>query len=148
MAPTSSSRRSWRLMRNSMGRQKAEVGRRILASAGLLILQLGLGSFPAGAQAGPNGAPLIVRATPASSITRASRITQAPVLDGRDDDAVWRDAFAIADFRQVEPTEDGEPAFPTSARVDRLMIFSARIVPLDQRPVTSTSSPSLIRPDR
>ena len=45
------------------------------------------------------------------------RIEQAPVLDGRDDDVVWRSALMIQDFVQMEPSEAGPPAFPTSARV-------------------------------
>lgn len=68
------------------------------------------------AQSVGNNPPLI-RATPPGNITRATRIEQSPVLDGRDNDPVWRDAIRIEEFRQVEPTENGEPAFPTSARV-------------------------------
>ena len=65
----------------------------------------------------PSNGPLIVRATPTSNIGRAMKVDQAPVLDGRDNDAAWRSATILEDFRQVEPTEAGEPAFPTSVRV-------------------------------
>ena len=95
----------------------------------LLLLQSVFVTLPVGAQGTPNGSPLIVRATPAANITRATRVTQSPVLDGRDDEQVWRDAVRIEDFRQVEPTEAGEPAFPTSARVvydDRFLYVFVR----------------------
>ena len=61
--------------------------------------------------------PPLIRTTPPGSITRATRVRQPIVLDGRDSEDVWRDAVTIEEFRQVEPTEAGEPAFPTSARV-------------------------------
>lgn len=60
---------------------------------------------------------LLVRATPVGSITRATKAAQPPVIDGRGDDVAWRDALLIDDFRQVQPAEAGEPAFPTAARV-------------------------------
>src|SRR5262245_19405164 len=88
---------------------------------------LAISATTASAQQSESG--LLGRATPPSSITRASRISQAPVLDGRDDDSAWRDAISIDDFRQAEPTENGEPAFPTSARViydDRFLYVFVR----------------------
>ena len=93
----------------------------------IAALCLVIGATPGHAQ--QSGTEIPVRATPASSITRANRVTQAPVLDGIDSDEVWRDAVRIEDFRQVEPTEAGEPAFPTSARVvydDRFMYVFVR----------------------
>lgn len=60
---------------------------------------------------------LLVRSTPAGNIARALRIERPPVLDGRDDDDAWRDALVLEEFRQVEPAEAGEPAFPTTVRV-------------------------------
>jgi hypothetical protein len=86
-----------------------------VAVLGLSLIAL-WSSFASGQGSNPSGVPLI-RATPAGSIGRATRAEQPPVLDGRDDDEAWRDAMILEDFRQVEPTEAGEPAFPTSARV-------------------------------
>ena len=56
---------------------------------------------------------------PASSATTtvAHRATTPPVIDGKDNDEVWRLAPAIKDFRQFQPTEDAEPSFPTEAKV-------------------------------
>ena len=47
----------------------------------------------------------------------ASRATRPPVLDGRDDDEVWREALPITAFRQWQPTEDADPRFATEAKV-------------------------------
>ena len=47
----------------------------------------------------------------------ASRAERPPVLDGRDDDAIWKTAMPITGFRVFDPKEDGEPSYPTEARV-------------------------------
>ena len=80
-------------------------------------LLLALFATVGNAQATVNADPLVIRSTPASSITRAVRVEQAPILDGRDDDAVWNSAPKIEDFIQMLPTEAGLPLFPTSVRV-------------------------------
>jgi hypothetical protein len=46
-----------------------------------------------------------------------SRATKAPAIDGLGTDEIWRTATPIDAFRQWEPTEDGDPAFRTEARV-------------------------------
>ena len=48
---------------------------------------------------------------------RPSRAQKAPVIDGRDDDTMWRNTPAITDFRQFDPTENGEPTFRTEAKI-------------------------------
>src|SRR6266403_1219170 len=53
---------------------------------------------------------------PAKSVT-ATRAQQPPVIDGRDDDAVWRDAKPITEFQEWRPSEGGEPKLPTEAKV-------------------------------
>src|SRR5881628_1782751 len=60
-----------------------------------------------------------VVAAPPSTATKATavRATVPVVIDGRDDDAVWRIAPAITQFRQFQPKEDGDPRFPTEAKV-------------------------------
>ena len=40
-----------------------------------------------------------------------------PVIDGRDDDAAWQNATHITGFRVFDPKENGDPTFPTEARV-------------------------------
>src|SRR2546428_2974869 len=54
-----------------------------------------------------------------SSATRATAVrAKTPVvIDGRDDDEVWRVAPAITQFREFQPKEDGDPRFPTEAKV-------------------------------
>src|SRR5213080_2235759 len=56
---------------------------------------------------------------PPSTANRASamRATSPVVIDGRDDDAVWRLAPAITAFREFQPKEDGDPRFATEAKV-------------------------------
>src|SRR5437773_6240625 len=58
-------------------------------------------------------------AGPSPDATRASavRATSPVVIDGRDDDAVWRLAPAITAFREFSPREDGPPRFATEAKV-------------------------------
>jgi hypothetical protein len=54
---------------------------------------------------------------PIAGSVKATLAEEAPVIDGRDDDAVWRKAPAITGFRVVRPTEDGDPHFRTEAKV-------------------------------
>jgi hypothetical protein len=57
-------------------------------------------------------------APPASTATRATavRATAPVVIDGRDDDEVWRKAPPITQFREFQPKEDGDPRFATEAK--------------------------------
>ena len=48
---------------------------------------------------------------------RPSRAQRAPQIDGRDDDLVWTTLPAATEFRQFDPTEDGEPTLRTEARI-------------------------------
>ena len=48
---------------------------------------------------------------------RPSRTQRPPVIDGRDDDAMWRTTPALTDFRVFDPTENGDPSFRTEARI-------------------------------
>ena len=52
-----------------------------------------------------------------STTGRAVRAERAPVIDGRDDDAVWAKAVPLTDFRQFDPGEDVPTSFRTEARV-------------------------------
>jgi len=47
----------------------------------------------------------------------AVRAKRPPVIDGKDDDAVWQDATSITDFTQWQPTEGKRPSFRTEAKV-------------------------------
>jgi hypothetical protein len=48
---------------------------------------------------------------------KAVRADVPPLIDGRDDDAVWRIAPAITAFRQFQPVEDAEPRYRTEVKV-------------------------------
>jgi hypothetical protein len=74
------------------------------------------------------------RASP--TVAEASRADGAVVIDGRDDDAAWRDAQLIDAFRQFDPVENGDPhGFRTEAKVvydDRYLYVFVRAY--DPRP--------------
>ena len=54
---------------------------------------------------------------PPSARATATHADKAPVIDGIDDDAVWRTATVISDFKQWQPTEGKEPRFRTEAKI-------------------------------
>jgi len=57
-------------------------------------------------------------AAPASVATAAAvRATEAMVIDGRADDAIWRTAPIIAEFTQFTPVEGGPARYRTEAQV-------------------------------
>src|SRR6267378_3194094 len=69
-------------------------------------------------QAPPSGSPATPPATSSSAMTaKAVRADVPPLIDGRDDDAVWRIAPAITAFRQFQPVEDAEPRYRTEVKV-------------------------------
>src|SRR5689334_1630492 len=47
---------------------------------------------------------------------KAVRATVAPVIDGKDDDAVWKSAPAYSDFVEFQPTEGKTPRYKTEFR--------------------------------
>src|SRR5207247_8915641 len=51
---------------------------------------------------------------PSIAATRAAR---PPAIDGRDDDAVWREAPPITAFQEWRPSEGGPPKLPTEAKI-------------------------------
>jgi len=53
----------------------------------------------------------------ASREARAVLAVRPPVIDGKDDDAVWAAATPITDFREWRPTENAEPRFKTEAKI-------------------------------
>src|SRR5881398_3350170 len=63
--------------------------------------------------AGGVAAPQPSTANRASAVRAASPV----VIDGRDDDEVWRIAQPITQFREFQPKEDGDPRFATEAKV-------------------------------
>jgi hypothetical protein len=83
-----------------------------------IALQLSVAQGPNPVRPDPSFDPG-TRAVPAPTATAATaaRATVAPVLDGKDDDAIWLAAPAITQFRQHDPVEDGDPRFRTEAKV-------------------------------
>ncbi|HEV8358552.1 MAG TPA: DUF5916 domain-containing protein [Gemmatimonadales bacterium] len=54
---------------------------------------------------------------PSPTRTVATRAVRPPVIDGRDDDEVWRNATPITEFLEFDPHEGKAPRFKTEARV-------------------------------
>ena len=89
----------------------------IVALAGLaLALQ---DSKPAPAPPAPMEAAAVTSKAATDTGVAATRAAVAPVIDGRDDDAVWREAPVASDFKMWRPTEGKEPraGFKTEARI-------------------------------
>jgi hypothetical protein len=84
---------------------------------------------PRAGDAAPAAPPAAVaRAT--ATTAQARRAPVAPVLDGRDDDAAWRDAPVIDRFLEYEPNTGAETRFRTEVRVaydDRYLYVLARM---------------------
>src|SRR5207302_8489358 len=85
-------------------------GAPIMPAVVLFAIMLQSASSSSGAGGAGPSSPGAQRAT-------AVRATSPVVIDGRDDDAVWRVAPAINQFRQFQPKEDGDPRFATEAKV-------------------------------
>jgi hypothetical protein len=58
-----------------------------------------------------------VLSTEETTSVRATPAAAPPVLDGRDDDAVWRTSPVIDQFREAKPSEGAPPKMRTEARV-------------------------------
>jgi hypothetical protein len=54
---------------------------------------------------------------PGATTARATRAAQPPVLDGRDDEAVWKSAPIIDQFLQAKPSEGAPARLRTEARM-------------------------------
>jgi len=52
-----------------------------------------------------------------ASPVRIARFDKAPVIDGRLDDAVWKDAVTLRDFYQHQPGDNIAPSYPTEMRI-------------------------------
>jgi hypothetical protein len=65
------------------------------------------------AAAAPPDSPPLGGAAHATAV----RARRPVVIDGRDDDDVWKTAPAITAFREFQPREDGDPRFATEAKV-------------------------------
>src|SRR6202171_4623162 len=71
--------------------------------------------IPAHSNGGQSTHPPV--AAPTDTGATAVRAETPPVIDGKDDDAVWRTAPVISGFTQWSPTEGKQPRFRTEAKV-------------------------------
>jgi hypothetical protein len=100
----------------------------------LTVLSLLFNSATLGAQLGKaqqDAAPTSPTIT--ATTARATQAERPPVIDGRDDDPAWQSAQVISGFRVFDPKEDGDPSFPTEARVaydaENLYVFARMFDP-------------------
>ena len=85
------------------------------------------------------------------SVALATAAAQPPIIDGKDEDAIWKTATAVRGFRVFDPKEDGDPTFPTEVRfaydAENLYVFARMFDPhpdsivalLSRRDVKTTS---------
>jgi len=85
----------------------------------VLMVVVSLGLSPVQVGQGPDS----LRADPPAA--RAILALEAPAIDGRGDDPVWRRTPAIRDFTEWDPTEGKAPRFPTEAHIayDRANLY-------------------------
>src|ERR1700674_5694620 len=93
----------------------------MIGVAALLGLSLSLQApdqIPARADARQSKPPVSSRiGAPTDSGVTAVRADVPPIIDGKDDDPVWRTAPPITAFKQWQPTEGKAPRFKTEAKV-------------------------------
>jgi hypothetical protein len=83
----------------------------------VLLLAFQVQASNATAATRPTSSPSIPVAAATANRALATRASHAPVIDGRDDDAIWRIAQPITAFREFDPVEDGEPSMRTEAKI-------------------------------
>jgi len=96
-----------------------QILRAISARKIALVIMAALPASVAQSQGNAVGSNTASSTATAGALTTATavRAERAPVINGRDDDPVWRDAKVITGFRVFDPKEDGDPSFPTEVRV-------------------------------
>jgi hypothetical protein len=86
----------------------------------LLLLQTSAAPAAVATTQAPQGAadpPDRPVTAPTATTVHATRADAAPVIDGRDDDAVWRTTPVIDQFLEARPSEGATPKLRTEARV-------------------------------
>jgi hypothetical protein len=66
---------------------------------------------------GPQVASAARRDAPPAAPALAARAAEPPVIDGKDNDAVWQTAAVITDFHEWSPTEGAPARFRTEAKL-------------------------------
>ncbi len=73
-------------------------------------------------------------AQPSAKTAHAKRVSQAPTIDGRMDEAMWAQAVAIDDFEQLRPTPGAAPSERTRIHImydDEAIYVGARMLRAD-----------------
>ncbi|MGV3710705.1 MAG: DUF5916 domain-containing protein [Gemmatimonas sp.] len=95
--------------------------KRFLPLIAVVLVAARVSAQPASNNAEPgsrraSNAPVIATKEPART-AMAARAPQAPVLDGKLDDAAWQSAPVIDEFLEYEPTTGAVPRFRTEVRI-------------------------------
>ena len=112
--------------------KRAAISARKLASvfAAMMSIVPVLGAQSIQAQQTPVPAPA---ATKSAVQATAFAAEHPPVIDGRDDDPIWKSATPITGFRVFDPKEDGDPTFQTEAKIgydaENLYVFTRMFDP-------------------
>ena len=105
-----------KLVRSFDERTMAKLGPFVVTCAWLVISSAVAGMDPVQAQRSAPPAADSARADSTRTVV-ATRAAHAPVIDGKDDDEVWRTAPAVSSFREHDPVEDADPRFRTEFRI-------------------------------
>jgi hypothetical protein len=92
----------------------------VLSARKLAVLVSGvIAAAPAGTAQSVEAQQSATPASGAAAIAEAIAAPAAkpPVIDGRDDDAIWKNATPITGFRVFDPKENGDPTFATEAKI-------------------------------
>ncbi len=98
-------------------------------------------STPTALASPPPVTPLTVAGPNDGKHVPATRISQPPVIDGRLDDAAWREAEPVTDFHQIRPVEYAQPSRLTEVWVlydEDTLYIGARMH--DERPDLITAN--------
>lgn len=74
-------------------------------------------AFPTGMLMGQQSTPTDTTRAAVDPVATAVRAAQAPAIDGREDDAVWRAAPATSEFVEFQPSEGKAPRYRTEFKV-------------------------------
>src|SRR6185295_9181975 len=77
-----------------------------------VLLSLALLQGESGTARAPKSAP-----DAAANRVTALRAVRPPVIDGRDDEEIWRGASPITAFKEFDPIEGKDPRYRTEAKV-------------------------------
>ena len=86
----------------------------LTTTSSMLLAFFAIGSAVAAGLPQAPSSPRQAREAPTATAVPAR---QAPAIDGKSDDAVWREAPRVSGFRQFQPHVDTDPSYQTEFQV-------------------------------